>query len=319
MKAVFLDFGTMGADDLDPSPLAESVDDFRVFDSTPANQVAARIDGMDFVFVNKVRLTEQLITAAESLRFIGLTATGVDNVDLDAARKHGVAVCNVRAYCTQSVVEHVFAVLLNLTHSIRGYDRSARSGAWQRADNFCLLEYPIRELSAMTIGIVGHGELGSGVADLARHFDMSVMVARRPGSPDKAGDRRADLEDMLKECDVLSLHCPLTDATRGLIGRPELELMKSDAILINTARGALVDTAALAEALADGTIGAAAIDVLPQEPPLDGDPLLDYAGDNLILTPHIAWGTREARQNAINELAANVRAFLAGKERNRIV
>lgn len=319
MKAVFLDFGTMGADVLDPSPLAEPVDDFRVFDSTPADQVAARIDGMEFVFVNKVQLTQQVIAKAKGLRFIGLTATGVDNVDLDAARKHGIAVCNIRAYCTQSVVEHVFAVLLNLTHNIRRYDRSTRSGAWQRADNFCLLEYPIRELSAMTIGIVGYGELGRSVAELAMHFGMSVMVARRPGSTESAGDRRADMEDVLKDCDVLSLHCPLTNATRGLIGKAELELMKSDAILINTARGALVDTAALAEALADGTIGAAAIDVLPQEPPLDGDPLLDYAGENLILTPHIAWGTREARQNALNELAANVRAFLAGKKRNRIV
>lgn len=319
MQGVFLDFGTMGAGDLDPSPLAETVDEFRVFDSTPTKLVASRIDGVEFVFVNKVRLTEPLIAKANSLRFIGLTATGVDNVDTEAARGHGVAVCNIRAYCTQSVVEHVFAVLLNLTHSIRQYDRMARSGVWQTADNFCLLEYAIRELSTMTIGIVGYGELGSAVADMARRFGMSVLIAGRPGSRGNANDGRVDLADVLKECDVVSLHCPLTDETRGLIGRTELERMKPDAILINTARGALVDTAALGEALANGTIAAAAIDVLPQEPPFDGDPLLDYAGDNLIVTPHIAWGTQAARQNAINELAANVRAFLAGKKRNRIV
>ena len=319
MKAVFLDFGTMGATELDPSPLAEVVSDFEAFDSTPAELVAERIDGAEFVFVNKIRMTKEIISAASSLRFIGLTATGVDNVNLECARKNDIAVCNIRAYCTQSVVEHVFAVLLNLGHSIRQYDQSARSGAWQRADNFCMLEFPIRELSAMTIGIVGHGVLGGGVAEIARQFGMSVMIARRPGQPAVKDDGRFALDDVLKECDVLSLHCPLTDETLGLIGADQLRLMKPNAILINTARGGLVDTGALAEALGNGTIAAAAIDVLPQEPPIDGDPLLDYEGDNLILTPHIAWGTVEARQNAINEVAANVRAFLAGVERNRVV
>ncbi len=319
MKAVFLDFGTMGAGELDPSPLAEVVPDFKAFVSTPAGDVATRIDGVEFVFINKISMTAEIIAAAPKLRFIGLTATGVDNVDLDAAKKHGIAVCNIRAYCTQSVVEHVFAVLLNLAHNIRRYDALVRSGAWQRAENFCMLEFPIRELSAMTLGIVGHGVLGRGVAEVARQFGMSVLIARRPGVAVTPDDDRVDLDAMLKSCDVLSLHCPLTDATHGLIGAEQLKLMKPTAILINTARGALVDTAALLAALRDGTIAAAAIDVLPQEPPVDGNPLLDYQGDNLIITPHIAWGTVEARQNAINELAANVRAFLAGESRNRIV
>ena len=319
MKAVFLDFGTMGASELDPSPLAEVVPDFEAFDSTPAAEVASRIDGVDFVFTNKIRMTEEIISAATSLRFIGLTATGVDNVDLEAARKHDVAVCNIRAYCTQSVVEHVFAVLLNLAHSIRQYDALVRSGAWQRADNFCMLEFPIRELSGMTIGIVGYGVLGCSVADVARQFGMAVMIARRPGQPAAPDDGRVDLEQVLKTCDVLSLHCPLTEETRGLIGAGQFRLMKPTAILINTARGGLVDSGALVEALGNGTIAAAAIDVLPNEPPVDGDPLLDYEGDNLIITPHIAWGTVEARQNAIDEVAANLRAFLAGEQRNRIV
>ncbi len=319
MKAVFLDFGTMGARELDPSPLAAVVSDFQVFDSTPKELVAERINGVDFVFVNKIRMTQQLISGAESLRFIGLTATGVDNVDLHAAKEHGVAVCNIRAYCTQSVVEHVFAVLLNLSHSIHRYDRSVRDGAWQQADNFCMLEFPIRELSAMTIGIVGHGALGSGVAEIARQFGMSVMIARRPGDSGLADDGRFAIDEVLKECDVVTLHCPLTEDTRGLIGAEQLKLMKPNAILINTARGGLVDSGALVDALGNGAIAAAAIDVLPQEPPIDGDPLLDYQGDNLIITPHIAWGTVEARQNAINEVAANVRAFIAGVERNRVV
>ena len=319
MKAVFLDFGTMGARDLDPSPLAEVVPDFEVFDSTPQELVPERIEGVDFVFANKARMTKEIISDAGSLRFIGLTATGVDNVDLEAAKKHDVAVCNIRAYCTQSIVEHVFAVLLNLTHSVRQYHRIVRAGAWQQADNFCMLEFPIRELSAMTIGIVGLGVLGTGVANMARQFGMSVMIAQRPGKQGNTDEGRYDFKDILRDSDVISLHCPLTDDTRGLVGADELKLMKPNAILINTARGGLIDSTALVEALQDGTIAAAAIDVLPQEPPVAGDPLLDYAGDNLILTPHIAWGTVEARQRAIDEVAANVRAFLAGEERNRVV
>jgi glycerate dehydrogenase len=319
MKAVFLDFGTMGAAELDPSPLAEIVPDFNSFDSTPAELVAERIEGVDFVFANKARMTKDIISNAASLRFIGLTATGVDNVDLDAAKKHDVAVCNIRAYCTQSIVEHVFAVLLNLTHSVRQYDRIVRAGAWQQADNFCMLEYPIRELSAMTIGIVGLGVLGTGVTNMARQFGMSVMIAQRPGKQGGPDEGRYDFKDILRESDVISLHCPLTEDTRGLIGADELSLMKPNAILINTARGGLIDSGALLEALQKRTIAAAAIDVLPQEPPVDGDPLLDYEGENLILTPHIAWGTVEARQTAINEVAANVRAFLAGERRNRVV
>jgi len=319
MKAVFLDFGTMGAEDLDPSTLAAVVPDFEVFDSTPPERVAERIDGVAFVFANKVRLTGDLIANAPELRFIGLTATGVDNVDLEAAKEHDVAVCNIRSYCTQSVSEHVFAVLLILTHSIRQYDRSARSGAWERAENFCMLEFPIRELSAMTIGIVGHGNLGSGVAAIARQFGMTVMLARRPGTQMAADDGRFDLDEILATSDVISLHCPLTDDTRDLLGAREFRLMKPGAILINTARGGLVDSTALVQALRSGTIAAAAIDVLPNEPPVDGNPLLIYQGENLIVTPHIAWGSIEARQRAIDEVAANAQAFLAGERRNRVV
>jgi glycerate dehydrogenase len=319
MKAVFLDFGTLGAEDLDPASLTEVVPGLEVFNSTPPELVAGRIAGAEFVFANKARLTAEVIGGSRSLRFIGLTATGVDNVDLEAARRHGVAVSNIRAYCTQSVVEHVFAVLLNLTHSIRQYDRSARSGAWERADNFCLLEFPIRELSAMTIGIVGYGNLGRAVAGMARQFGMSVMLARRPGMRADDADGRFDFAEVLANSDVISLHCPLTAATRNLLGDDEFGLMKPGAILINTARGGLVDSHALVEALQNGTIAAAAVDVLPTEPPVAGDPLLDYAGDNLIVTPHIAWGTVEARQTALDEVAANVRAFLNGEERNRVV
>jgi glycerate dehydrogenase len=317
MKGVFLDFATLGSDRLDVAELTALLPDLQFFDSTPTAELAKRVRDAEFVFANKVRLTKEVIDAAPGIRFIGLTATGVDNVDLHAAGERGIAVCNIRAYCTQAVVEHVFAVLLGFTHSIGRYRRSVRAGDWQKASNFCMLDFPVRELSAMTIGIVGHGELGGGIAKMARHFGMTVLIAARPGGPPTDG--RTTFTELLKQSDVISLHCPLTDATRSLIGAAELAAMKPTAILINTARGGLVDSAALAAALESGTIAAAAIDVLAQEPPVTGDPLLDYAGDNLILTPHIAWATIEARQNAVSELAANVAAFIGGRKRNRVV
>jgi glycerate dehydrogenase len=317
MKAAFLDFATLGSDELNLSPLQGIVPDLTVYDNTSPEQVVQRISDTEIVFANKVRLTRGILEKAPAVRFVGLTATGVDNVDLDAAVQNGIAVCNIRGYCTQSIVEHVFAVLLVLSHNILRYDRSVREGDWQKAENFCMLKFPIRELSAMTLGIVGHGELGSRVAEMARQFNMKVLIARRQGQ--EPGDGRLDLSDILQQCDVLSLHCPLTDENRGFIGESEFELMKPTAILINTARGGLVDANALVDALANGQIAAAAIDVLSHEPPVDGDPLIDYSGDNLIITPHIAWGTVEARQNAINELAENLIAFSEGKRRNRVV
>lgn len=319
MKAVFLDFATMGAASLDPTPLFDVLPELEIFDGTPAELTAARIRDAEFVLANKVRLDAANMADAGKLRFIGLTATGTDNVDTELARERGIAVCNIRAYCTQSVVEHVFAVLLTLAHNIHRFHADVRRGAWQHANDFCMLDHPIRELSAMTIGIVGHGVLGSAVAEVARTFGMNVLIARRRGAPASPGDGRTDFEELLRRADVVSLHCPLDEGTRHLMGSPQFALMKADGIFINTARGGLVDSAALAEALGAGEIGAAAIDVLPEEPPVDGDPLLDYDGDNLILTPHIAWGTVEARQNAIRELAANVTAFLNGEKRNRVV
>ncbi|NNC57373.1 MAG: D-2-hydroxyacid dehydrogenase [Woeseiaceae bacterium] len=317
MKAVFLDWATMGPG-LDTGRLRELLPELQVFDVTDDSEVAARIEGAQFVFANKVPLTHDLLDACPELRFIGLTATGTDNVDLDVAKQRGIAVCNIRAYCTQSVAEHVFGCLLSLTHSLRDYVADVRAGAWQKSDNFCLLTKPIRELSAMTLGIVGYGELGKGVADVGANFGMAIIVAMRPGSSNVV-DGRVSFNELLARADVISLHCPLNDNTRGLFGANEFSKMKNDAIFINTARGGLVDTAALTEALRTGQIAAAAIDVLPAEPPVHGDPLLDYEGNNLILTPHIAWATNEARQAAIDELSANIAAFMEGRERNRVV
>ena len=317
MKAVFLDFGTMGSG-LDLGELESLVDELVVHDESPRDTVAQRISDAEIVFTNKIRLTRELLELAPKLKFIALTATGTDNIDMDCAKQHGIGVANIRHYCTGSVVEHVFGVLLSLTHSLEQYHRSVRAGDWQQSTDFCMLHYPVRELSSMTLGVVGYGALGQGVARVALEFGMQVLVSARPGA-DSIPDDRVSFDELLAGSDVISLHCPLTAATRKLFGAREFATMKNSAILINTARGGLVDSQALADALATGQIAAAAVDVLPEEPPVNGDPLLDYAGDNLIVTPHIAWATDEARQNAIDELAANTRAFLDGVDRNRIV
>lgn len=317
MKAVFLDFATLGPG-LDVSGMHEVMPELEIFDVSTDEQIAQRIDGAAIALANKSRFPSRLLHDNPRLRFIGLTATGTNNVDVDAAQQLDIAVCNIRNYCTQSVVEHVFGSLLNLTHNLSRYDAAVRRGEWQKSQDFCLMTYPIRELSTMTLGIVGYGALGKGVARLARNFGMRVIISARPGTTELSEDR-VSFDALLRRSDVISLHCPLTDDTRGLFGANEFSKMKSDAILINTARGGLVDSDALVAALSNGDIAAAAVDVLPQEPPINGDPLLDYSGDNLKITPHIAWATGEARQAAIDELVANVAAFLRGEKRNRVV
>lgn len=317
MKAVFLDFDTMGGG-LDLSPLENVTPDLKVYDVTGKEQVEERIRDADIVFTNKIQLSEALLASAPKLKFIGLTATGTDNIDLITAERNGVAVANIRAYCTESVTEHVFGTLLMLAHSLPLFDRSVRAGEWHDSPDPFLLSHPVRELSAMTLGIVGFGSLGQGVARVGEAFGMNVIISARPGAADVADDRVA-FADLLTKADVISLHCPLSEETRNLFGAEEFRQMKNNAILINTARGGLVDSAALADALRSGEIAAAAVDVLPQEPPVKGEPLLIYTGDNLIVTPHIAWATNEARQNAIDELAANAAAFIAGEKRNRVV
>jgi glycerate dehydrogenase len=284
---------------------------------TVQDEVAAAIAGASIVLVNKLRLTREIIERTPSLKLVALAATGTNNVDLDAARERGVAVCNLRDYCTASVVQHVMGTLLLLTQKLREYDALVRSGAWSRGGQFCLLDYPIRELTGRKLGIVGYGALGKGVAHAARAFGLEVLIANRPGGPPAPG--RVDLDELLPQVDVLSLHCPLTPATQGMIGARELARMKPDAVLINTARGALIDSQALADALRAHRLGGAAIDVLPQEPPVDGNPLLAADIPNLIVTPHIAWAAREARQRCLDEMAANVEDFRRGGRRNRVV
>ena len=317
-KAVFLDFATVSNGDLDMSALKRVLPDVVLHDVTPDADIPARMAGAHIVLTNKLRISRALIEANPQLRFVGVSATGTNNVDLEAAREHTVAVCNVRDYCSRSVMQHVLAVILAHTHRVREFSRLAVDGSWSRTPQFTMLNYPIRELSGRVLGIVGYGALGRAVAQGAQAaLDMRVMIAGRPGQPATPG--RVELDALLREADVLSLHCPLTPETANMISTRELGLMKRDALLVNTARGGLIDSAALVAALRNGTIGGAAIDVLPQEPPLDGNPLVDPSIPNLILTPHIAWAAKEARQRCVDQVAANIADFLKGGTRNRVV
>lgn len=326
MKAVFLDFGTLGPGDVDPAPLAHLLPGLELHDYTAPEALAGRLDGAGVVLLNKVRLDGTALAAATRLKLVCLAATGTDNVDLAAARAGGVAVANIRDYCAPSVAQHVFALVLALNQRLREYDALVHGGAWQRSANFCLLEPTFHELAGRTLGIVGLGNLGRAVARVAQALHMHVLAARRPyrrpgglrGRTVEDGVQRVDFPELLARAHVVSLHCPLTDETRGLIDAPALGQMRRDAILVNTARGALVDATALVAALRQGRLGGAGIDVLDREPPPADHPLLAARLPNLIVTPHMAWAAREARQRAVDEMAANVRAFLAGERRNRV-
>lgn len=317
MTGVFLDRDSLDPGDLDLSALQATLPQWQLHGATTAAQLAERIAEAQVVVSNKVMLDEAAMAAAPRLRLIAIAATGTNNVDLKAAARRNIAVCNVRRYATPSVVQHVFALLLSLTRRLNDYRQAVAQGRWQQSGQFCLLDYPIGELNGRTLGIVGYGELGEAVARVAgQAFGMQVLLSQRPGAAARQG--RLPLGELLPQVDVLSLHCPLTEATRGLIGAAELALMKPEAILINTARGGIVDEQALAEALRAGRLGGAGIDVLEQEPPANDNPLLQGDLPNLIVTPHIAWASREARQRLTDQLAENIRAFLDGRPQNLV-
>ncbi len=292
---------------------------WREYATTAPGEIVDRI-GPDtaVVAVNKVRLTGETMARRPALRMVALTATGTDNVDLDHARAHGIAVANVRDYATASVPEHVFALLLALRRRLHDYQAAARDGRWTASPFFCVHAGPIEDLAGATFGIVGGGVLGQATARLARAFGMRVLAAERRGAATvRAG--RVPFERMLAESDALSLHLPLTPQTRHLFGEREFALMKPGAILINTARGALIEPRALVAALQSGRLGGAGIDVLDIEPPPAGHPLLAADLPNLIVTPHVAWASLQAQQKLADEVIENIAAFARGEERNRVV
>lgn len=287
------------------------------YPASRAEQLVERLADADIAIVNKISLTAADIARLPRLRMVAIAATGSDNVDLDACRVRGIVVSNVRGYAGNTVPEHALMLMLALRRRLLDYVGDVRNGRWARSDNFCFFDHPIGDLHGATLGIVGRGELGEGVARLGTAFGMRVIYADHKGAA-TVRDGYAAFERVLAEADVLSLHCPLNDATRGMIGAAELAVMKPGAVLVNTARGGLVDEAALAGALRAGRIGGAATDVLSAEPPRDGNPLLAPDIPNLIVTPHVAWASREAMQALADQVIANIEAFAAGAPRNRL-
>jgi len=307
MKAVFLDAATLGHD-VDLEPIEEVTGGLTCYPRTRPEEVVERLRGFDTLLVNKVVIGREHFEACPELKTIAVVATGLNNIDLQAANDHGVEVMNVTNYGRSTVSQHAMALILALATRLLDYDRDVRAGRWGESDMFCLMNHPIMELEGKTLGIIGYGDLGQGLAERAKAFGMKVVLGCRPGQ--EAGEvdglERIPLEDLLETADVISLHCLLTESTRNLIGKKELARMKPSALLINTSRGGLVDEAALAEALRNGEIAGAGFDVLTEEPPRNGNPLL--AGDipNLIVTPHSAWASREARQRIVEITAENL-------------
>jgi len=314
MRGVFLDSATVDRQDLDLGALKSCLSDWSIRSTTAVNEVADALQGADIVVSNKVRLDRETLQCADALKLVCVAATGTNNVDLEAAAEYNITVCNARCYATTSVVEHVFTLILALTRHLHDYQTSVKQGKWHTAGSFCLLDYPIMELAGRTLGIIGYGELGRATAAMGRAFGMNVVVAQRPGGTSKTG--RSPLDQLLSESDIISLHCPLASTTHNLIDHREFALMGKDTLLINTARGGIVNETALRQALLSGQIAGAGVDVLSEEPPRQGNPLLDEPIPNLIVTPHVAWAGKNARQSLINELTENIHAYLKGRPRN---
>jgi len=317
MRGALLDFATLDRGDISLDCLSGTLDELAAYDMSRGSEIAARLADAEVAITNKIRFDAILIESLPQLRLICIAATGTDIIDLEAARQRGVAVANVRGYCTAAVAQHVFALVLALTQRLNEYRALTAGGGWQRSRQFNLLDFPLRELAGKNFTVIGYGALGRAAARIAEAFGMRIVVAERRGRSPRPG--RVAFEEALRLGDVVSLHCPMTPGTRDLISSPQLSLMKPDALLINTARGGLVDSAALLAALQDERLGGAGIDVLPVEPPGDDEPLLSVERPNLIVTPHIAWAAREARQRAIDEIALNILAYRNGEERNRVV
>jgi glycerate dehydrogenase len=285
--------------------------------TTPA-EAYDRLKDATIVVANKFALRGELLEHLPNLRLIAVAATGTDSIDLDWCRSHGLAVCNIRGYAADTVPEHVFMLLLALRRQLPAYRADIAAGRWQQVSSFCFFDHPIRDLHGSTLGILGRGSLGLGVAKLAAAFGMRVLWGEHKGAT-TVRPGYVHFETLLAESDAISLHCPLTTETRGMIGPTELARMKPDALLINTARGGLVDEAALAAALRQGRLGGAGFDVLSTEPPRAGNPLLEAELPNFILTPHVAWASERAMQALADQLIDNIEAFVRGEERNRVL
>jgi len=310
MNAIFLDGYSLDRNDLDFAPIRAQVDSLDIYPQTQRAELSQRIAPYDVILVNKVKLDRASLENSKS-KLICIAATGTDNIDLSACRDFDITVTNCQGYGTDSVAQHALGLMLNLSNQMFEYHQAVVNGRWHESTQFCLLDYPIRELADKTLGIVGYGTLGQRVAELGKAFGMNILVSARPGST--PGNGRVAFDELLQQVDFLSLHCPLTDATYHLIGERELSLMKPTACLINTARGALIDEAALANALEERRIGGAGLDVIDGEPPGANCPFFQQSLPNLIITPHSGWGALEARQRIIQQISENIEKWAQGK------
>lgn len=315
-RIVYLERESIIADVRRPSFAHEWIE----YPKTSPGQVIARLQGATIAIVNKVPLPAAAIDVLPDLKMVAVAATGTNIVDLEACRQRGIVVSNVRGYAGHTVPEHVFALLLALSRNLVAWRETVQAGRWQQSDQFCLFDHPIRDLNGAILGVVGGGNLGNGVIRLAEAFGMRVLRAEHKGATN-CRPGYTDFATVLRESDALTLHCPLLPQTQGLIGEPELRAMKPTALLINTARGGIVDEAALIRALKEGWIAGAGFDVITAEPPPTGHPMVDpalLALPNFLLTPHVAWASRPAMQALADQLVGNIEAFVAGNPRNRV-
>lgn len=306
---VILDEESFNPGDLNMEGLTGLLDSWQRYDATPKNKRLERLQNATIAIANKVVFDADLLKQLPELKLILLTATGMDNIDRDYCDAHGIVYKNVTDYCTGSVSQHVFSLILALATQLIPYSTFTKGGDWSRSRQFSSLKYPINELQGKTLGLIGYGNLAKGVEHLAKAFGMKILISQRPGSVNNDADR-LPLNELLPQVDVLSIHCPLTPDTRHLISTNEFNLMKPNAFIINTARGVVIDNQALAEALRKGEIAGAGIDVLDQEPPPADHPLLADDIPNLIVTPHTAWAAIEARQRVVDKVAQNLSNFL---------
>jgi glycerate dehydrogenase len=308
MKIVILDGYTENPGDLSWDPIGR-YGELTVYDRTPADEITSRIRDAEAIFTNKTLITREILQSAPNLRYIGVLATGYNVVDIEAAKEKGVIVTNIPAYSTPSVAQHTIALLLELCHRIGHHSDTVAEGRWQNSTEWCYWDYPLIELEGKTLGLLGFGRIASAVADIARAMGMRIIAHRRNPDP-REGVRYVSSDTLFAEADVLSLHCPLTEDTKGIIRKDNICKMKDGAMIINTARGSLIEDGDLADALKSGKIAGAALDVLTQEPPRDGNPLIGIK--NCIITPHMAWAPKESRARLMDIAAANLAAFIAG-------
>ena len=287
------------------------------YGTTKAHETLERIRGVDIVITNKVVISAQAFAENPQLKLVAVTATGVNNVDIEAAKQNGTAVCNIRAYGNESVAEHAFMMMITLMRNLPAYQRDVAAGLWENSPFFCHLGAPMRDLNGKTLAIFGRGNIGKTLATYAQAFKMNVVFAEHKNAQ-SVRDGYVSFDEAIRSADVVSLNCPLTPQTANMIGEAELQRMKPGAILINCGRGGLVDEAALVAALKYGQIGGAGFDVLTQEPPRDGNPLLKARLPNLIVTPHIAWASQEAANRLFDILLDNINRFVAGNPQNLV-